>query len=78
MTFFETIQFWWQVKQYNRKLLKQAREADKTPYDITPESINDWIATNPFGVTKEELNISHLASTPSAPVIAFKKTNYGN
>lgn len=78
MALFEMICFWWRVKQHNRKLLKQVREADRTPYDITPESINDWIATNPFGVTKEELNISHMTPTPSVPVITIKKINYGN
>ena len=56
MTIFETIKFWWRVKKYNRRLLKQAKTADKTPYETTKEDIDKWLTTNPFGITSELLN----------------------
>ena len=57
MTIFETIRFWWRVKKYNRKLLRQAKEADRTPYVTTKEDVDAWIANNPFGLTREDLNV---------------------
>jgi hypothetical protein len=56
MTIIETIKFWWKVKKYNRRLLKQAKTADKTPYETSKEDIDKWLATNPFGITSELLN----------------------
>jgi hypothetical protein len=73
MTIFETIKFWWRVKKYNRRLLKQAKTADRTPYETTREDIDKWITTNPFGVTKEELNVSHMKQITAPSVTTFKE-----
>ncbi len=73
MTIIETIKFWWKVKKYNRRLLKQAKTADKTPYETTRKDIDKWITTNPFGVTKEELNVSHMKQITAPPVTTFKE-----
>lgn len=56
MSIFETVKFWWQVKKYNRRLLKQAKEADRTPYVTTKEDVDAWFETNPFKITREELS----------------------
>jgi len=64
MNIFETIQFWWRVKMYNRKLLKQAREADKTPYETTKEDVDKWFEANPFELDRELLNSHHLVPEP--------------
>lgn len=73
MTIIETIKFWWRVKKYNRRLLKQAKTADKTPYETTKEDVDKWIATNPFGVTREELNVSHIKQITAPSVTTFKE-----
>ena len=73
MTIFETIKFWWRVKKYNRKLLKQAKEADRTPYETTKEDVEEWIKTNPFGVTREQLNVSHITQVTAPSVTTFKE-----
>lgn len=56
MTIFEIIKFWWRVKKYNRRLIKQAKTADKTPYETTKEDVDKWIEKNPFGITRESLD----------------------
>jgi hypothetical protein len=73
MTIIETIKFWWKVKKYNRRLLKQAKYGNKDPYETTREDIDKWITTNPFGVTKEELNVSHMKQITASPVTTFKE-----
>ena len=78
MTIFETIKFWWRVKRYNRRLMKQAKQADRTPYATTKEDIDSWIKTNPFGVTREELNVSHMTRVTAPPVTTFKEFEHGN
>jgi hypothetical protein len=78
MTIFETIKFWWRVKKYNRRLLKQAKYGNKDPYDTTPEDVENWIRNNPFGVTREELNVSHMTRVTAPPVITFKEFENGN
>jgi hypothetical protein len=78
MTIFETISFWWRVKQCNRKLLKHAKEADKTPYETTKEDIDEWIRTNPFGITREDLNVSHMTQVTAPSVTTFKEFEHGN
>jgi hypothetical protein len=73
MIIFETIKFWWRVKQYNRKLLKQAKEADRTPYATTVEDVDKWFETNPFKITREELTIRRTTTeTHKVPVHTFK------
>ena len=64
MNIFETIQFWWRVKMYNRRLLKQAREADKTPYETTKEDVDKWFESNPFELDRELLNSHYLVPEP--------------
>ncbi len=76
MTIIETIKFWWRVKKANRKLLKQAKMADRTPYAITIEDVEDWIVNNPFGVTREDLNVNHVSRT--SLVKTFKEFENGN
>ena len=78
MTIIETIKFWWRVKKANRKLLKQAKMADRTPYETTPEDVENWIRTNPFGVTREDLNVSHMVKLTAPSVITFKEFDNGN
>jgi hypothetical protein len=73
MTIIETVKFWWKVKKANRKLLKQAKEADKTPVEPTQEDIDKWIKTNPFGITREELNVSHMMRETNPAVITHKE-----
>jgi hypothetical protein len=77
MSIFETIKFWWRVKQYNRKLLKQAKYGNKDPYVPTKEDIDTWIETNPFGVTREELNVSHMKRVTPL-VTTHKEFNHDN
>jgi len=78
MTIIETIKFWWKVKKANRKILKQVKMADRTPYETTPEDVENWIKTNPFGITREELNVSHMEQVTAPPVITFKEFENGN
>jgi hypothetical protein len=73
MTIFEIIKFWWRVKKANRKLLKQAKAADRTPYETIPEDVETWIKTNPFGITSENLNVSHIKQTTASSVTTFKE-----
>ncbi len=73
MTIFETIKFWWRVKKYNRKLLKQAKEADRTPYVTTKEDIDQWVKTNPFSITREDLNVNHMVQVTAPAVTTFKE-----
>ena len=73
MSIFGTIKFWWRVKKYNRKLLKQAKEMDTTPYVTTKEDVDTWIANNPFGLTREELSVrQYKTETRRVPVNTFK------
>jgi hypothetical protein len=78
MDIIETVKFWWRVKKANRKLLKQAKKADRTPYETTVEDVENWIRTNPFGVTREELNVSHMTRVTAPPVTTFKEFEHGN
>ncbi len=64
MKIFETIKFWWQVKKYNRRLLKQAKEADRTPYETTKEDVDKWFETNPFELDRELLNSHYMVPEP--------------
>lgn len=77
MTIFETIKFWWRIKKANRKLIKQAKEADRTPYVTTIEDVENWIRTNPFGVTREDLNVSHMMQVTAPSVTTFKEFEHG-
>lgn len=77
MTIIEAIKFWWRIKKANRKLLKQTKIADKTPYQTTIEDVENWIKTNPFGVTREELNVSHIMKVTAPPVQTFKEFERG-
>jgi|Laugrespbdmm15dd_1035085.scaffolds.fasta_scaffold192912_2 hypothetical protein len=78
MTIIETIKFWWKIKKANRKLLKQVKEADRTPYETTPEDVERWIRINPFGITREDLNVSHMTQVTAPSVITFKEFEHGN
>ena len=78
MAFFETIKFWWRVKKANRRLLKQVQTADRTPHVITKEDIDRWIRTNPFGITREDLNVSHMTQVTAPSVTTFKEFEHGN
>ena len=78
MTIIEAVKFWWRVKKANRRLLKQAKMVDRTPRKITPEDVEDWIKTNPFGITREELNVSHMERVTAPSVITFKEFENGN
>lgn len=78
MTIIETIKFWWRIKKANHKLLKQVKMADRTPYETTPEDVENWIRTNPFGVTREDLNVSHMVKLTAPSVITFKEFENGN
>jgi hypothetical protein len=73
MTIIETIKFWWRVKKANRTLLKRVKEADRTPYETTKEDIDRWIRINPFGVTREDLNVSHVTQVTAPSVTTFKE-----
>lgn len=64
MKIFETIKFWWRVKKYNRKLLKQAKEADRTPYETTKEDVDKWFESNPFELDRELLNSHCMVPEP--------------
>ena len=78
MKLIEDLKFWWRVKQYNRKLLKQAKTADKTPYETTKEDVDKWFETNTFKLNREILN-SHCMepANESRAVNTFKEINYG-
>ena len=78
MSIFKAIKFWWRVKKANHKLLKQAKEADRTPYVTTIEDVENWISTNPFGVTREDLNVSHMMQVTAPSVTTFKEFEHGN
>jgi hypothetical protein len=73
MTIIETIKFWWRVKKANRTLLKRVKEADRTQYETTKEDIDRWIRINPFGVTREDLNVSHVTQVTAPSVTTFKE-----
>ena len=77
MSIFESIKFWWRIKKTNRKLIKQAKEADRTPYVTTIEDVENWIRTNPFGVTREDLNVSHMMQVTAPSVTTFKEFEHG-
>ena len=77
MTIIETIKFWWRIKKANRKLLKQTKIADRTPYQTTIADVENWVKTNPFGVTREELNVSHMMIATAPPVQTFKDFERG-
>lgn len=64
MTIFETIKFWWRVKKYNRRLLKQAKYGNTDPYETTKEGVDKWFETNPFDLDRESLN-SHCMERPA-------------
>ena len=73
MRLIEGIKFWWRVKQYNRKLLKQAKTADKAPYETTKEDVDKWFETNPFKITREELTTRRtVVEVRKIPVHIFK------
>jgi hypothetical protein len=76
MRIIELAKFWWRVKKANRKLLKQAKQADRTLYVTTKEDVDKWIATNPFGITREDLNVSHMTRVTAPSVITFKEFEY--
>ena len=78
MTIFETIKFWWRVKKANRKLLKRVKEADTTPYTTTVEDVDRWVRTNPFGITREDLIVSHMTQVTAPSVTTFKEFEHGN
>jgi hypothetical protein len=78
MNIIGTIKFWWRVKKENRKILKQVKMADRTPYETTIEDVEKWIKTNPFGVTRDELNVSHMMKVTAQPVTTFKGFEHGN
>jgi hypothetical protein len=69
MTIFETIKFWWRVKKANKKLLKRAKEADRTPYETTKEDVDKWFTANPFELDRELLNTHHMESAPKSRAI---------
>ena len=69
MNIFETIKFWWQVKKYNRRLLKQAREADKTPYETTKEDVDKWFEANPFELDRKLLNSHCMEPAPKSRAV---------
>jgi hypothetical protein len=64
MTIFEIIKFWWRVKKANRKLLKRAKMADRTPYETTKEDVDKWLDNNPFEITRELLNQNRTEYIP--------------
>ena len=78
MTIIETIKFWWKIKKANRKLLKQVKEAGRTPYKTTPEDVERWIRINPFGITREDLSVSNMTKVTAPSVITFKEFEHGN
>jgi hypothetical protein len=69
MNIFETIKFWWRVKMYNRRLLKQAREADKTPYETTKEDVDKWFESNQFELDRELLNSHYMVPAPKSRTV---------
>ncbi len=69
MTIIETIKFWWKVKKYNRRLLKQAKTADKTPYETTKEDVDKWFKANPFELDRELLNTHHMEPAPKSRAV---------
>jgi hypothetical protein len=69
MTIFETIKFWWRVKKYNRRLLKQAKYGNKDPYETTKEDVDKWFESNPFALDRELLNTHHMESAPKSRAI---------
>lgn len=64
MKIIETIKFWWRVKKYNRKLLKQAKYGNKDPYVTTKEDVDKWFESNPFELDRELLNTHHMEPSP--------------
>ena len=60
MTIFETIKFWWRVKKYNRRLLKQAKYGNKDPYETTKEDVDKWLESNPFELDRKLLNTHYM------------------
>jgi hypothetical protein len=69
MTIFETIKFWWRVKKYNRRLLKQAKYGNKDPYETTKEDVDKWFESNPFELDRELLNTHHMESAPKSRTV---------
>ena len=55
LSLWQAVKFWWQVKRANRKLIKQVKLADKTPYVTTKEDVDSWFENNPFKITREDL-----------------------
>lgn len=64
MKIIETIKFWWAVKKYNRKLLKQAKYGNTDPYETTKEDVDKWFESNPFELDRESLNTHHMETVP--------------
>jgi hypothetical protein len=64
MKIIETIKFWWAVKKYNRKLLKQAKYGNTDPYETTKEDVDKWFESNPFELDRESLNTHHMETAP--------------
>lgn len=73
MKIFETIKFWWRVKMYNRRLLKQAKEADRTPYETTKEDVDKWFETNPFDLDRKLLNSHCMEPAPKSRTVNIFK-----
>lgn len=73
MSIFEIIKFWWRVKKYSHKLIKQAKTADRTPYKTTKEDVDKWIENNPFGITRELLDRKRIVhKVERRPVHIFR------
>ena len=64
MNIFETIQFWWRVKMYNRRLLKQAKYGNRDPYVTTKEDVDKWFEANPFELDRDLLNSHYMVPKP--------------
>jgi hypothetical protein len=69
MKIIETIKFWWAVKKYNRKLLKQAKYGNTDPYVTTKEDVDEWFKTNPFELDRESLNTHHMVPQPKLRIV---------
>ena len=69
MKIIETIKFWWRVKKYNSKLLKQAKTADRTPYVTTKEDVDKWFEANPFELDRDLLNSHYMVPAPKSRTV---------
>ena len=69
MGIIETIKFWWRVKKYNLRLLKQAKYGNRDPYVTTKEDVDEWFKTNPFELDRESLNTHHMVPQPKLRIV---------